>query len=333
MPPHKIDSDAEPALAGARRGALVWERIVATLVGQLGTATISRVSLEDQDLVDQSLDFRAELRHSTGLLGRVAMTGPIAQVVAQSALCPNGRSPKAEPRPLLPAEAAAAQALLGLSVAHAAAPLWLRPIGNDETLGREGWVRVAYELTIGAVSGWLFVSLDGKAWLSVDIGRLGLPHALLDRIDLSRDWLSETYAVQVGLARVCLDRPVLEGLSVGDLLLPVDWHEGWKVGLGRICVERRPIASAALTWDEQFTCTWIEGIDGSATEAADVIDVLFAELELTMATLIELHGGRPLELDYTDPLSVVLSIDGSNRGRGELVSLEGRVGIRIVEWR
>ena len=236
-----------------------------------------------------------------------------------------------EPRPLLPAESAAVEALVGLGLACADAPMWLQN-PNEIDPPSEGVMNIAYELTIEGVSGWLLLMLDGGAWLSIDEGRMGFPDALLDHVDPARDWLSDRCSVQVGLAQVTLADDTLEDLTIGDVLLPVDWIDDWRVRRGTLFVDRCAHCVVDLQWSEELRCAWSDGPDARSETASRALDILFGELKLSMAEVLGIRQGPDLELAYGEPPSVTLVLGGEERGRGELITVEGRAGVRITEW-
>ena len=334
MAGHDTSQNDGPRSTGARRGLLVWERIISAIVEQLGPrhVSLSRIYAEKPDPATAlTSGWSGEIVHSSGSLGHVFMTAPTAQAVAQRVLFPDATT-SVEPRPLLAAESAAVEALVGLGLAYADAPMWLRPL-DAKTPSAKNLVHVAYELAIDQVSGWLLVMLDGEAWLDIEKDRLGFPEMLLDRVDPTRDWLNETCSLQVRLARVTLSDEALGELTSGDVLLPADWIDRWKVERAPVFVDQQPFAAGELRWGRKLLCTRSDDHSDSPETTPGAIDILFGELQVTMAELLKARHDGGFELEYVEPLTVVLAIDGVERGVGQLVAVEGRTGIRIEEWR
>lgn len=63
------------------------------------------------------------------------------------------------------------------------------------------------------------------------------------------------------------------------------------------------------------------------------VHVIIAEKELTLAEANNLTTGTILELDHQNDGRVSLAINGKILGEGQLVEVEGRLGVRILAWR
>lgn len=63
------------------------------------------------------------------------------------------------------------------------------------------------------------------------------------------------------------------------------------------------------------------------------IDVILAERELTLEEAEDLAPGALLPLERNASAPVQLAINGRVIGEGELVDIEGRLGVRILSWR
>ncbi|MFP3902686.1 MAG: FliM/FliN family flagellar motor switch protein [Armatimonadota bacterium] len=61
------------------------------------------------------------------------------------------------------------------------------------------------------------------------------------------------------------------------------------------------------------------------------VEVRVGSAELTLAELLECKAGTVLELDASADSMADLLIGGQPVARGELVAVDGRLGIRIVE--
>jgi type III secretion system YscQ/HrcQ family protein len=63
------------------------------------------------------------------------------------------------------------------------------------------------------------------------------------------------------------------------------------------------------------------------------VHVIVAEKELTLAEANGLAAGTILELDRQNDGQVSLAINGKILGEGQLVEIEGRLGVRISSWK
>jgi len=62
------------------------------------------------------------------------------------------------------------------------------------------------------------------------------------------------------------------------------------------------------------------------------VHIVLSELEMTLAELNGLTPGSIVELDREPSGPVQLAVNGKIAGAGELVEVEGRLGVRIVNW-
>ncbi len=63
------------------------------------------------------------------------------------------------------------------------------------------------------------------------------------------------------------------------------------------------------------------------------VHVIIGEKELTLAEANGLSTGTILELDHQNNGQVSLAINGRILGEGQLVEIEGRLGVRISSWK
>jgi type III secretion protein Q len=63
------------------------------------------------------------------------------------------------------------------------------------------------------------------------------------------------------------------------------------------------------------------------------VHVILAEKELTLAEASGLTKGTIVELDCQKTGLVMLAVNGKPLGQGQLVDIEGRLGVRILSWR
>ena len=62
------------------------------------------------------------------------------------------------------------------------------------------------------------------------------------------------------------------------------------------------------------------------------VHIVLTQLEMTLAELNKLRPGSILELDHEKSEFVQLAVNGKIAGTGELVEIEGRLGVRISKW-
>ena len=61
------------------------------------------------------------------------------------------------------------------------------------------------------------------------------------------------------------------------------------------------------------------------------VDVQVGTASLTLREISELTGGQVIELDRRVGEPLDLYVDGRRLGRGELVDIEGELGVRLLE--
>ncbi len=62
------------------------------------------------------------------------------------------------------------------------------------------------------------------------------------------------------------------------------------------------------------------------------VHIVLSQLEMTLGELNNLRPGSIVELDREKSESVQLAVNGKIAGTGELVEIEGRLGVRISNW-
>ena len=62
------------------------------------------------------------------------------------------------------------------------------------------------------------------------------------------------------------------------------------------------------------------------------VHIVLSQLEMSLAELNQLRPGSIVELDREKSESVQLAVNGKIAGTGELVEIEGRLGVRISNW-
>lgn len=62
------------------------------------------------------------------------------------------------------------------------------------------------------------------------------------------------------------------------------------------------------------------------------VHIVLSHLEMSLAELNKLRPGSIVELDRDKSESVEIAVNGKIAGAGELVEIEGRLGVRISNW-
>jgi type III secretion protein Q len=82
------------------------------------------------------------------------------------------------------------------------------------------------------------------------------------------------------------------------------------------------------------------GLEGTAAVSKPEIEslplrlhVIVGEKEFTLAEIQSLGPGSIVELDATRGDPVRLMINGKILGEGELVDIEGQLGVKVLRWR
>ncbi len=183
---------------------------------------------------------------------------------------------------------------------------------------------------------WAEVVADARAcrWLGDWLG--GLPVSGLDE---RWDWLS--VPLSLALASMSLQRHELTGLVPGDMLLPPlqtplrlrieNAIDGYLLGVARL--EERSLIIEH--WQEQTMAEQIpeDPPSLSSLERLEVeLQFELGRVRLPLARLRELETGAVLSLDGDSRQPVSIYVNRQPAGRGEIVRIDDRLGIRITEW-
>jgi flagellar motor switch protein FliN len=113
--------------------------------------------------------------------------------------------------------------------------------------------------------------------------------------------------------------------AYGELLLPGDFSRGWRCGvmgdnpwkvrLDKYYERSAPVDSAAALGSLPLH-----------------LHIILGEKEYTLAELTSLAPGTIVELDRTKADPVQLAVNGKVVGTGELVQIEGKLGVKILQW-
>jgi type III secretion system YscQ/HrcQ family protein len=218
------------------------------------------------------------------------------------------------------------------------------PIGKKPALGPDAkGLSLACSVSLLAATGALRVFIPYTAAAAM---REAVPHPppLTESPPIA-------WKFPVSLGSVELSAKELAGLERDDvliperdveLLLPRRSDRGWKAAteggeeirnFGRIRIdkyfEREPLNNE----DPQA------GNPSETSPTPDLaqlpvrVHVIVAEKELTLAEASGLTKGTIVELDCEKTGLVVLAVNGKSLGQGQLVEVEGRLGVRILSWR
>ncbi|GAA4016736.1 type III secretion system cytoplasmic ring protein SctQ [Actimicrobium antarcticum] len=171
------------------------------------------------------------------------------------------------------------------------------------------------------------------------------------------DHLDTSVAVPVVIGCHALAKSVLEEVAVGDIILPdTCWFDcagngvilvgGWQLqvtyaapaGLAIISLETRmdPINTTPGNADaDLFVISPVLPV----TAGASKLDVLPVQLQFemgrcqtTLGALRTLTAGMVLPIEGGSPAVISITAGGRVMGRGELVDVNGQLGVRIVHW-
>ena len=150
-------------------------------------------------------------------------------------------------------------------------------------------------------------------------------------------------SLQVALGRLTITRDQFLDLAVGDALFPahgVTTEQISATDTGHLRVGDRIAPCAVRVDDLRWLCdiTGSPHVDKTMEESATAewagaevtIDVVVGETKIPLKELAALVPGYTLELPQTVSTQVSLVSNGEPFARGELVDIEGRLGVRIT---
>jgi type III secretion system YscQ/HrcQ family protein len=178
---------------------------------------------------------------------------------------------------------------------------------------------------------------------SVPENRVGrLPSSISWKFPVSLGFQPLAAEELAGLERddVLLFQPRLE------LLMPGHWDRGWRIrdadnrsmladfsNIQRIEIENYFERELLISEDLQSGETPRQEGVPNLGQLPLRVHVIVAEKELTLAEANGLAAGTILELDRQNSGQVFLAINGKILGEGQLIEVEGRLGVRISGWR
>jgi flagellar motor switch/type III secretory pathway protein FliN len=77
-------------------------------------------------------------------------------------------------------------------------------------------------------------------------------------------------------------------------------------------------------------------VTGPVADISDLpvrMDIVLAEREFTLREIQEFDEGSIVEVDGSKLEPVQVKLNGRTAGDGELVEIDGRLGVRILRWR
>lgn len=159
------------------------------------------------------------------------------------------------------------------------------------------------------------------------------------------DWVLEALVVCVSLGHFPLELETVERLECGDILLvdplPERGEEDvlspvavFPVGLEREARAGRltRLGEHRAVQIEERAMTESYGIKEALRKAPLALRVELGRVEMSAEKLARLDAGQVLDLGI--PLDALVSLYVGERcvGRGELVDVEGQIGVRVVDW-
>jgi len=129
--------------------------------------------------------------------------------------------------------------------------------------------------------------------------------------------------------------------EVAELLFPATSKRGWRGLLERAEVSRFRVEqyferSARMeSKGESETKISVDAADGRPdfSQLPVLLHVVLAEKELSLAEANGLMPGSILELETREGEPVDLAVNGKQVGKGELVNVDGKLGVKILSWR
>ena len=178
-------------------------------------------------------------------------------------------------------------------------------------------------------------------------GRLFLPNALLAAMSAAAKPAATcpgvdrvSWLCKAQLAEASVSMAELKSVERGDvllcrpspaLILPAEdsTERGWFL---------TPAAERPWRFKVESDFNRSSFMDGNASESFDSgslpvrIQVVLSEVRLTLAQLTQLRQGGILELESSKGDPVKLFVNGAPFGSGELVDVEGSLGVRLTAW-
>ena len=261
-----------------------------------------------------------------GAAGYVVMPGDVVRAIAQAVL--GGPVELGAPRPLTVAERAVAVVAAAAVAVDAGIDVGVEPceLGGPQVPGAvAGEAAVVDVELVGAIAGAAAVVLPVAAVLAPP--RLGLD----ELAEASPAGLAAEVAVPVVIARARLDARSVAGLRARDVVIadPVGARGIVRLPMGRggATGALAPSGGGVTVLTPYRRDPMDETLGDDAT--LDVA-VAIGDLRLSVRALLELAPGQVLELGRPLGSQVELRVGSRVVGRGELVDVDGGVGVRVL---
>jgi type III secretion system YscQ/HrcQ family protein len=336
-----------------------WAEVCRALGGPIDIALVETYAVPGRELGAQARGTVIVLGLPGGRRALLALDPRLAPRLARRALGTDSASEELPaPRPLTTAEEGAIEMLVGALVDGGTAPARVEGVAQEGELvrlglsgGPEAWLWVvAARLQTPVGSGWARV-------IAPDSLRLAAAPAPAAELFTHRARLADApVTLHLELARVSIPAAELAALAVGDIVLTGRAAAGPRLGavalrLGRGGFRGR-LDGEALTIDAPFSATppTLEGAtvpmddqdqQKPATTPADdgalvgelpvEVTAELGRVTMTGRELLELRPGAVILVGR--PLSgpVDLTVGGRVVARGELVDVEGEIGVRVTQ--
>jgi flagellar motor switch protein FliM len=359
----KLTREDVRVVEGLTRNSGLWRRAAEILGRSCGELEATLVSVgvvsREQAVADIGAGWFSGLADDSGALaGYLHIDLPLAQVMAGAVLRAESTTDIGV-RQLLDVEDECLTALLSGVLAQV--PLALRARAATAqaltSLPGDRVGRIAVRLATGSLSGLVTFWLTPLGWEAIDGSKRTSPEDLRERLLSRPELASLSRPIRARIARFRTRPTAISKLKAGDVLLPGEWAKLVKPVRGTLIFGSDSIAEVALDWASSFRVTLsgpapeggngmkeddtidigpgedqtLQAVAGLLQRRPVTIDIVVGDLTLTMKELIELTPGRVLTLadDVTRPVDLV--IEGRTVGRGELVEVEGRLGVRILQ--
>lgn len=345
-----VSDDTFKLLETIHQNSLGWRG----LLTQVETALSSKVRAFISDLsVSAGLPFgpavpsgwTSSLSDGHGDFGFVHLTNPLAQTFSQMVLSVDAPL-QTEVRPLLPVEEQCLRALMELVLSALKVPLFVSHIDPKTFASQKAtrFVFVALTVTIGETDGLFSIWLHPAAADQLFGDRRATVESLVACTGDSSIGRAIHRPTRVRLATFVAQKCEIEQLGAGDVLLPKAWMELDKPNRGLLCFGSFPVFQVEINYQDGITVTRSDTMSHDEQEMnvtaekpalvecnEDVLELVVGEINLSLQEVLSLQPGRIFKLADANDLPVDIMLGQKRIGTGELIELNGRLGLRIIE--